>query len=207
MTDVQKQYSTIYPTGKKAMQPHLVDVPGDFFVMGDGAGDPNTSARFEEVTGALYSVSYTVKFAAKAAGNEYKVFPLEGLWWADDIEAFTGARRDEWKWRLMIRQPFVVGEDLIHEAIEKVVAKGKLSREIANGLRVERFEEGLCAQVLHIGPYEAEAPVIERLHGYIDTEGYALRDEHHEIYLGDPRRAAPEKLKTLLRQPVQPKSR
>lgn len=202
-TDLRTELATLYPTGKRATRPHLVDVPAGRFIMMDGSGDPNTSPRFEEVLGVLYPVAYGVKFASKAAGRDYVVMPLEGLWWSDDLTAFTLDRRDEWRWTLMIRHPNFVSESAIRSVLDEVVSAGKVSESLAGDLRIEMFAEGRAAQVLHIGPYETEGPVIARLHEFVAEQRLSLRGEHHEIYLGDPRRSAPEKLKTVLRHPVE----
>ena len=201
--DVRKELAEFYPTGKKAMTPHLAVVPSGLFLMVDGYGNPNTSERFQEVTGWLYAVAYAAKFASKANGTDYSVMPMEGVWWADDNAVFTEGRKDEWKWTLMLRHPDFVTEQMLKDAIATAVSKGKLTTEQAAELRVETFAEGLSVQVLHVGPYEAEAPVITAMHEWAASEGYKLRDRHHEIYLGDPRKAAPDKLKTVLRHPVE----
>ncbi len=201
--DERKVLSEFYPSGKRATTPHLVDVSPGLFVMVDGQGDPNTSERYMEAIGMIYAVSYGAKFASKALGNDYAVMPMEGLWWSDDIDAFEEERRDEWLWTLMIRHPDVAGEELLRKAVEQAAAKGKLTEKQASEVRIERFDEGLAVQALHIGPYDSEGPLIAQMHEWAIGEGFKLRDKHHEIYLGDPRRTAPEKLKTILRQPVE----
>ncbi len=128
---------------------------------------------------------------------------LEGLWWAEDMSAYTGGAKDDWLWRLMIMQPEPVTEEHVAGAIDEVNRKKGLPALAA--MRFETFHEGLSAQIMHLGPYDAEAPTVARLHAFIEEHGYALRGLHHEIYVGDPRRSAPEKLRTVLRQPVAPK--
>jgi hypothetical protein len=178
----------------------LVRVPALAFLCVDGHGDPNTSPRYADAIQALYSVSYAAKFALKkASGLNVKVSPLEGLWWADDLSAFLTADKSAWDWTLMIRQPDPVTADLIDRLAADVDAKRELPT--VRDLRLVTFEEGTAAQVLHVGPYAAEGPTIERLHAYIRDQGFVLDGRHHEIYLGDPRRAAPEKLRTIIRQP------
>jgi hypothetical protein len=180
--------------------PALVRVPALAFLCVDGHGDPNTSPRYADAIQALYSVSYAAKFALKkASGLNVKVSPLEGLWWADDLSAFLTADKSAWDWTLMIRQPDPVTADLIDRLAADVDAKRELPT--VRDLRLVTFEEGTTAQVLHVGPYAAEGPTIERLHAYIRDQGFVLDGRHHEIYLGDPRRAAPEKLRTIIRQP------
>lgn len=200
--DLKKDLAELYPARKSAMKPHLVDVPEALFIMIDGAGDPNRSARFQEATSALYAIAYAAKFACKEAGSDFAVMPLEGLWWGDSPEVFTLDKKNKWKWTLMIRQPDVVTERMLDHMIGHAEESGKIGSVQAADVRVERFAEGKAAQVLHLGPYDEEGPVIKALHQFARDQGLSLRGKHHEIYLGDPRRSAPEKLKTVLRQPV-----
>lgn len=202
--DERRLLTEYYPTAARARTPHLVEVPSGLFVMMDGQGDPNTSARYKEVVAAIYAVSYGAKFASKSRGQDYVVMPLEGLWWAEDMDAFEADTRDKWLWTMMIRQPSVVDEETVREARDSALTKGKISATQAYEIRIALFDEGLCAQVLHVGPYADEAPVIQDLHAFARRNGYRLRGRHHEVYLGDPRRSAPEKLKTIIRQPVAP---
>lgn len=200
--DLKKQLKHLY--APSAQQIEIVDVPAMRFLMVDGAGDPNTAPAFQEATEALYAVSYACKFAIKRQkGIDYPVMALEGLWWATDMSAYTGGAKDDWLWRLMIMQPEPVTEEVVADAIDEVRRKKGLPGLAS--MRFETFHEGLSAQIMHVGPYDAEAPTIARLHAFIEEHGYALRGLHHEIYLGDPRRSAPEKLRTVLRQPVAPK--
>ena len=183
--------------------PVLVRVPPFAFVMIDGIGDPGTSAGYQAAIRAVYAVSYPVVLTLKRAGRtELKVRPLEGLWWADDLSAFNPASQDRasWRWTMMIRQPEDVPPDVYAAALAKMAAK--TSQDVADRIRVERFDEGLCAQLMHHGPYAVEGPSIVRLHGFAAARGLRLRGRHHEIYLSDPRRSAPEKMRTVLRQPV-----
>jgi hypothetical protein len=185
--------------------PELVDVPELGFLMIDGRGAPGGSEPFQVAIQVLYGVSYTLKFAlARACGRVYRVSPLEALWWAEDGGAFPPEDESAWRWTAMVRQPPEVTSELAEEAAREVAEKKRLPE--ARELRLERFVEGRAAQVLHVGPYADEAPTIERLHAFASAQGYALRGRHHEIYLGDPRRAAPERLKTIIRQPVEPRA-
>lgn len=183
--------------------PQLVQVPPLTFLCIDGHGDPNTSASYAAAVQALYSVSYAAKFAVKKAGGpSYKVSPLEGLWWADDLSTFLTGDKSDWDWTMMIRQQDVVSEDLYARLVDEVADLKSIPA--ARELRLTSFEEGAAAQVLHVGPYAAEGPTIAGLHEFmrglgLDFDGH--RHKHHEIYLGDPRRAAPEKLRTIIRQP------
>jgi hypothetical protein len=186
-----------------AKQPVIVDVPPMQFLMIDGAGDPNTSQAYHAALEALYALAYTLKFALKKTAElNYRVAPLEGLWWSDAMADFTTANKDAWQWTMLIAQPSIVTPDLVEQARAEVQRK-KAPPALAQ-VRLATFHEGLAAQILHIGPYATEAPTIQRLHAFIHAQGGTfdgLRQKHHEIYLGDPRRAAPEKLKTVIRQP------
>jgi hypothetical protein len=180
--------------------PQLVEVPPLRFLCVDGHGDPNTSASYAAAVQALYAVSYAAKFAIKKAGGEaFKVAPLEGLWWAADLGVFGTGQKSAWDWTMMIRQPDTVTAELVERLTAEVAIRKSLPR--ARELRLDEVEEGRAAQVLHIGPYAAEGPTIAALHAFIHEQGLDLRGKHHEIYLGDPRRAAPEKLRTIIRQP------
>ena len=183
------------PTGRVV----IVDVPCLQFLMIDGAGDPNTSSDYQDAVQALYGVAYAAKFMLKATVS-YSVPPLEGLWWADDMTQFSVTNKGLWKWTMMIMQPEDLTEELFRGVLGQVVRKKPLPA--LDRMRLESLHEGLSAQIMHIGPYAAEEPTMERLHGFIREGGYAFRDKHHEIYLSDPRRAAPEKMRTVLRQPV-----
>lgn len=180
----------------------LVEVPAMNFLMTDGSGDPNTSADYQMVIELLYGLAYSLKFMLKREKLlEYKVFPLEGLWWVDDMTSFFSGRKSDWLWTMMIAQPDAVTEEHIEAAMIEV--RRKKSPEGLDRVRFERFDEGLSAQVMYLGPYSAEGPTIQRLHAFIQENNYRPRGKHHEIYLGDPRRSAPEKLRTLIRQPVE----
>jgi hypothetical protein len=183
--------------------PQLVRVPPLRFVCLDGHGDPNTSPAYAAAVQALYAVSYAAKFAVKKSGGPHvKVSVLEGLWWAQDWSTFLTGDKSRWDWTMMIRQPDAVTADLLAHLAEEVAATK--SMPAARHLRLICFEEGTAAQVLHVGPYATEAATIARLHEFIRKQGFTFdghRHKHHEIYLGDPRRSAPEKLRTIIRQP------
>jgi hypothetical protein len=184
--------------------PRMVNVPGMLFLMIDGHGDPNTSSSYQDALQALYALSYSLKFQIKRlSGSDYKVGSLEGLWWAPDLSAFGTGDKSAWDWTMIIRQPDMVTEDLLADTIKQVQEKKGLPA--AANVRLERFTEGRAAQILHVGPYSTEGPTIARLHAFIDEQGFTFDgrvQKHHEIYLGDPRRAAPERLRTIIRQPV-----
>lgn len=187
----------------------VVDVPDRTYLMVDGHGDPNTSQAYSDALAALYPVAYTLKFASKRElGRDYVVPPLEGLWWADEMTAFTEARdKSQWSWTMMLLVPEWVdatvegSEEFVRDAIEAVRTKSAPAR--LDDVRVETFAEGLCVQTLHIGPFDDEGPVLQRLHTeFIPSNDFEMTGKHHEIYLSDPRRSAPERLRTILRQPV-----
>jgi hypothetical protein len=199
--DLKKDLKYLYSPSAQSFT--VVDVPPMKFLMIDGKGNPSTAQEYKDSVEALYSTAYNLKFAVRKDQEiDYPVMALEGLWWADDMRAFSAGRKDEWHWTMMIMQPDLVTIDLVAATIEQMQAKKKLPA--LSRLRFECFHEGLSAQIMHIGPYEAEAPTIARMHEFVAVNGYERRGKHHEIYLGDPRRTAPNNLKTVLRQPMQP---
>ena len=199
--DLKKQYRELYlPSAKECS---VVDVPELQFLMIDGHGDPNTSDEYREALEALYAMSYTLKFLSKQKEDiDYVVMALEGLWWTDDMADFSEDDKSAWSWTSMIMQPSHLTADHVEAALEQV--RSKKNPPALDKVRFEPFREGLSVQIMHIGPYAEEAPTIARLHRFAGDNGYQLRDKHHEIYLSDPRRAAPEKLRTVIRQPVEP---
>jgi hypothetical protein len=180
----------------------FVTVPELSFLMVDGKGDPGTARSYADAVEALYSVSYTLKFASKKQlERDYVVPPLEGLWWADDPAVFVARQRDEWRWTMMIMQPDWITESMVAEA--KGVSGRKKELPALPGLRFDALDEGLSLQIMHVGSYEAEGPTLARLHDEVmPSHGLTFNGPHHEIYLGDPRKTVSEKLKTILRQPV-----
>jgi hypothetical protein len=181
----------------------LVDVPELRYLMIDGHGDPNSSPAYAEALKALYPVAYKLKFASKRElGRDYVVMPLEGLWWAEDMDAFTVSRdKSRWDWTLMIMTPDWIDQRMFEAAVEQAGAKDRPAR--LGDVRLESLSEGTCVQTLHIGPYDDEAGILARMHHeFIPGNGLRMAGKHHEIYLSDPRRVAPEKLRTILRQPV-----
>ena len=198
-TDFKKQLKHLYNPPKRFT---VVDVPPMNFVMIDGHGDPNTAQEYKDAVEALYAVAYKVKFASKRElDQDYVVPPLEGLWWAEDMGAFIERDKSTWDWTMMIMQPAWISQEMLTEAIQQV-AKSKELPALPR-LRFETYNEGLSVQILHVGSYDDEGPTIARLHNeFLPQNGYTEAGKHHEIYLSDPRRTAPEKLKTVLRQPV-----
>jgi hypothetical protein len=176
-------------------------VPALQYLMIDGHGDPNTPV-YEAAVSALYPLAYALKFRSKTdLGRDYVVMPLEGLWWADDMSTFTAARdKSRWDWTLLIMTPDWVTPAMFHDTVEQVRAKGV---ERLDDVRLESLSEGRCVQALHVGPYDDEAELLRRIHEeVIPGHGLRMTGKHHEIYLSDPRRTDPAKLRTILRQPV-----
>ncbi|NOX76769.1 MAG: hypothetical protein GXP17_09215 [Gammaproteobacteria bacterium] len=198
--DFKKELKYLYkPSASKVEE---VNVPAMNFLMIDGEGDPNTSPEYKNAIEALYPLSYSLKFNIKKSKLEidYGVMPLEGLWWSDDMSSFSDGNKEKWKWTLMIMQPEFVTQKHVEEArIE--VQKKKNSKSLPL-VRFESYSEGRSAQTMHIGPFSEEGPTIERVHSFIECAGLDRTKKHHEIYLSDIRRAAPEKWKTIIRQPM-----
>ena len=199
--DYKKEFKYLYNPSQKEVV--IIDVPKMNFLMIDGKGDPNTAKEYKDAVETLFSVSYTLKFMVKKGkvAIDYGVLPLEGLWWVDDMSKFSVENKDEWQWTAMIMQPEYVTGDLIKEAVEEV--KKKKNLPALSKMRFESFHEGVSAQIMHIGPFSAEGPTIAKVHAFIKEEGYKLRGRHHEIYLNDPRRVEPDKMKTVIRQPAE----
>jgi hypothetical protein len=198
--DLKKDLAKLYKMSPNNFS--LVTVSKLNYLMIDGSGDPNHSATFQEAINALFTVSYTLKFLFKKGEQQidYSVMPLEGLWWTDDMNNFMMQDKADWKWTMMILQPAFVTRAYIEQAIAQAAKRKELP--MLHNMRLEAMEEGLCAQILHIGTYSAEGPDIAKLHDFIKETGYQLHGKHREIYLSDKRRTAPEKLKTIIRQPV-----
>lgn len=185
--------------------PVIVDVPALRYLMIDGVipeGSiaPGTDPAFAEAIGALYGITYTIKFESKAAGRDFVVMPLEGLFWADGTRDGQPSAARPMRWTLMILHPPWITETDIGDALDALERKGRLSG--SPSLRLGTLTEGRAAQVLHVGPYAEERPTIEKLHAFIAEQGLESRQRHHEIYLSDPNRTAPERLRTVIRQPV-----
>jgi hypothetical protein len=197
--DLKKELKSLYLPSAKAVA--LVEVPTMNYLMIDGAGDPNTSKAYAEAIETLYAVAYAVKFSVRKSQEiDYGVLPLESLWWADDMAAFTTGDRAKWQWTAMIMQPSFVTAKIVAEAVADV--KKKKNPAALGKLRFASLAEGTCAQTLHVGPFSEEGPTIERVHEFICARGATLTGKHHEIYLSDLRKAAPEKWKTVVRQPL-----
>ncbi len=198
--DWKKELKHLYhPSVKEVVQ---VDVPTMNYLMVDGKGDPNNSQEYADAITALFSVAYTLKFMVKKGtlAIDYGVMPLEGLWWADDMSKFTTEDKRNWLWTAMIAQPEFITQVMVSNAIAEV--KRKKNSAAISRVRFESFDEGKCAQIMHIGPFSEEGPNIDKVHQFIEAHGCKLHGKHHEIYLSDIRKADPSKWKTVIRQPM-----
>ena len=199
-TDYKKELKHLY--GGKVGQQVVVDAPAMNFLMIDGKGDPNTSQEYADAVQTLYPVAYAIKFACKRElEQDFGVMPLEGLWWSEDMRNFGTADKSNWLWTAMIMQPDMVTATLVERAVEKT--RNKKNLPSLDKLRFETYDEGRAAQVMYVGPYADEGATIAMLHEFIAKQGGRLEGakHHHEIYLSDPRRTDPSKLKTVIRQP------
>ncbi len=197
--DFKKELKHLYkPSATKVV---TVEVPTLNYIMIDGKGEPHGSAYVNALE-TLYPVAYTLKFMSKQGelATDYVVMPLEGLWWSDNMDDYITRNKSNWQWTMMIMQPDFISAAMFTDAVAQV--RKKKNPASLDRLRFEPFSEGKAAQILHIGPFDDEGPTIERMHDYIAAEGSQLRGIHHEIYLSDIRRAAPENWKTVLRQPM-----
>ena len=199
--DFKKEYKNLFnPPSKEVV---LVEVPSFNYLMVDGSGNPNTSQTYKDAVETLFGVSYALKFMVKKGKQavDYGVLPLEGLWWADNPSSFVADDKDAWKWTAMIMQPTkFVTEATVKEALEQL--KKKKTLPALAKLRFEEFQEGVSVQIMHLGPFSEEKASIERMHSFIRQNGYVPSGKHHEIYLSNPQKVAPEKMKTVLRQPI-----
>ncbi len=195
--DHKKLLKHLYNPSAKSVE--LITVPAMNFLMIDGQGDPNTSQEYAAAVEALFTLAYTIKFMIKKTQEiDYKVMPLEGLWWAKNMNDFVTNDRKKWQWTMMIMQPDIVTKKVVAEAL--VQAENKKGFPKLHEIRFETYDEGLVGQLVHIGPFSAEGPNIQKIHEHILENGKKLSGKHHEIYLNDPRKIAPEKMKTVLRQ-------
>ncbi|HUS85196.1 MAG TPA: GyrI-like domain-containing protein [Anaerolineales bacterium] len=200
--DFKKEWKHLYNPPKTKLT--ILDVPKMQFLMVNGHGDPNTAPEYQDAIGALYGVAYKMKFSSKKTlEKDYIVPPLEGLWWADDMAAFSTERdKSQWDWTMMIMTPEWITVEMFADAIEQVrEAKNPVALD---KVRLEHYHEGLSVQIMHVGSFDDEGPVLAEMHSeFIPDNGYIVNGKHHEIYLSDFRKISPEKLKTVLRQPVQ----
>lgn len=198
--DFKKEWKNLYQPSSLEFQ--VVEIPDLRFFKIDGRGDPNSAVEYAQAVEALYALSYKTKFLSKRNGQDYVVPPLEGLWWAEDMDTFSTARdKNQWLWTMMIMVPdWITGEMMLEAKIE---VEKKKDLPALEKVRWEVYQEGLAVQILHLGSYDDEGPVLARLHeDWMPEQGYTFNGLHHEIYLSDPRRVEPDKLKTILRQPI-----
>lgn len=200
--DLKRDRKHLYQPGSKEFAE--VVVPPTIYLAVDGHGDPNTSPAYTAAVEALYSAAYATKFAWRArAGQDFVVGPLEGLWSSPDPRAFTSRAKDEWDWTMLIPLPDAVGGPDVETGL--ATARAKKPALPVERVRVLVLDEGRCLQIMHRGSYDDEAPTLARLHDDVmPSRGLTFNGRHHEIYLSDPRRVAPERLRTVLRQPVRP---
>ncbi len=197
--DFKKELKHLYSASSKEFQ--VVDVPEMNYLMIDGHGNPNTVAEYKDALETLYPVAYRLKFLSKNRDKDYVVPPLEGLWWAEDMTAFTTRKKDDWDWTMMLMVPDWISTSDFTESVEEV--SNKKPAPAIQKIRFEKYAEGLSVQKMHIGSYDDEAESLAFLHNsWLPENGYTETGKHHEIYISDPRKTAPEKLKTILRQPV-----
>ena len=194
--DLTKEYKTYY-TAKTT--PEIVEIEEGKFLTIEGKGAPG-GKEFQAKVGALYSLAYGIKMLMKKEGKDFTVAKLEGLWWVDSDKPYYEVPREEWCWKLLIRQPEFIISEIIEKARQEVIKKKKL--ELVNGVNFEKIKEGKCVQILHIGPYSTEPESLEKMYNLMKEKGLVYNGFHHEIYISDPRKVAPEKMKTILRQPV-----
>ncbi len=196
--DMRKELKHLYSSSKK---PNIVEVSSGKFLAFRGRGEPGGEA-YRAAINALYSVAYTLKFKCKSLGKDFTVMALESLWWFDDPKAsFEEVPQEKWNWKSMIRLPDFVTDGLTEEAKSEAMSKKGLPE--IDEVVLEEFREGLSAQILHIGPYSEERRTVASLQDFIRKEGYRIKGPHHEIYLSDPNRTAPDRLKTIIRHAVE----
>lgn len=195
--DLYAKFKSEYVTPK---DPVFVVVGPAKYLSITGHGAPG-GEHLQSHVAALYSVAFTLKRAEKYAGHDFKVCHLEGQWWAADGADFRTRQPKEWQWRLLIRVPEFITQKEIDDAIKSVMRRGKAA--LANQVKLEELIEGRCVQILHVGPYAGEQPDVTRMHEVAENNGLHLRGPHHEIYLSDPNRVPAQRLRTILRYPVE----
>ena len=200
--DFKKSMKEFYQPSAKEVS--LIELPEMQFLMIDGMGSPGDSQEYMDALAVLYPIAFKTKFLSKAKSKDYVVPPLEGLWWADNMDDFIEGNRDKWKWTMMIMQPDWITQNMINEAKAITEEKKPELSELLPKLRLEKYREGKAAQIMHIGPYSEEGPTVQKVHDFIKKEGGKFdgyNNKHHEIYLSDPRKANPATMKTVIRQP------
>ena len=194
--DLAKEYKTYY-TAKTT--PEIVEIEEGRFLTIEGKGSPDGD-EFQAKVNALYSLAYGVKNICKREGKDFVVPKLEGLWWVESDKPALEVPREEWRWKLLIRMPEFVTYEIVEKSRKEVIKKKNI--ELVKEIRFEKMKEGKCVQILHIGPYSTESESIEKMKKFMEDRNLIENGPHHEIYLSDPRRVPPEKLKTILRQPI-----
>jgi len=197
--DLKREQRALYapPTGRWVE----VTVPPMRYLAVDGQGNPETAQAYQDAVAALFTAAYAAKFASRQQlGRDYVVLPLQGLWWAEDMSTFRTREKDCWSWRMLIRQPDWLTDEILTAAIDHAARKGAAA---GGHLQIVTLDEGRCVQTLHVGSYDDEGPTLTDLHDrYLPAHHLSPTGQHHEIYLSDARRTAPAKLRTILRQPV-----
>lgn len=198
--DFKKELADLYKPSSKEFS--VITVPPLKYLMIDGEGDPNTSSDYSAAIEALYSVSYALKFMSKKElGQDYVVPPFESLWWADNMSAFTKGHKESWKWTAMIMVPDWITKAMVKQAVKTAMEKKTNSKLVE--LRHESLKEGKSVQILHIGSFDKEGPMLKKMHNeFMPAKGFTFNGKHHEIYLSDLRKVVPEKWRTVVRQPV-----
>lgn len=199
--DYKKAFPELYKPSAK--EPSIIEIPEMNFFMIDGRGDPNKSTEYKLAIETLYAASFTLKMKIikkKMPTKDYVVPPLEGLWYMPQMENWSMKEKNKWFWTMMIRIPDFITQQQIKKSM--IVLKETKNPVVFPKLRYKKYKEGKCAQILYFGSYDDEPETISKLHSYIEDQGYVLKGKHHEVYLNDPRRTKPEKLKTILRQPM-----
>jgi hypothetical protein len=198
--EFKKEFSGLYKAS--AYEASVVDVPAMKFITVSGAGYPGPSGEFQDGIAALYAVAYTLKFSLKktAGAGDFAVMPLEALWWTESGKPLDQESRENWCWTVMMALPGFVTKTLVKKAVKEAAERKELPA--LKQVELERIQEGLSAQIKHKGPYTGSDPTVKRLHDFIAEQGLKPHGKHHEIYLNDPSRTAPEKIRTIIRQPV-----
>ncbi len=196
--DLKKTVKAAF-TGRK--QPEIVTIPPMKYVAVSGDGNPNSSEQFEQAVGVIYGMAYTMKFEAKKLEKDFVVPPMEGQWWSEDMDDFMEAKKDNWKWKVMVALPDFIDRDAFEKARE--ILKKKKNPPLLERAELEEMEDGPSVQVQYVGPYAEEAATIAAMHHFAEVQGYRLRGFHREVSLSDPRRTDPDKLKTIIRHPVE----
>ncbi len=197
--DLTKEHAPYYTV---KTTPEIVDVEGGYFLTIEGRGAPE-GEEFQSKIGALYALAYGIKMLMKKEGRDFTVAKLEGLWWVDSDRHNLEVPREEWRWRLLIRQPEFVTHEIVQRAKEEVLKRKGL--DLVKEITLEEIAEGRCVQILHVGPYSTEPESLAKLYELMEAEGLTFNGFHHEIYLSDPRKIPAERLRTILRQPVKEK--